>query len=792
MLIQLKSIQWKIVVWTGFAMLLAVAVIGTTAVIRLRSESIQAAKDQAAAVGKSQAGVFDAEIEVALDTARTLAQAFSSIKSENSALSRDQANAMLKKILKDNPQFLGIWTCWEPNAFDGQDAKYANTEGHDATGRFIPYWVHSSDQILYTPLLDYETQGIGDYYLLPKQSLQETIIDPYIYPIDGVDVLMTSVAVPIVVDGQFLGVAGIDFRLDFLQTIVDGSQIFGGKGSMALISYTGQFAAVSGAPEYIGKSLETMHTNWKDEIKIIQTGKADLIEEDGNIEVFQPILFGKSTTPWSVNINIPSSAITGHATQLMWQMIGMGIGLVLVALVSIWLASIQIARPIQKVTAAAQSLALGNLSHTLDIQQQDEVGQLSEAFMNLVKSLLRKTEIAESIARGDLSVQAQAASSEDRLGLAMVQMVTSLRAQVSHIASSASELSKASEQMTQAAGEAERATTQIAMTIQQIAKGAGMQSESTTRNAASAEQMSRSIDGVASGAHEQAEAVSKVAQITSQLGKSIQLVNNSAQASVNGSHEAAQVARGGTATVQQTMQQMNAIKEKVSQSTLKVREMGTRSEQIGSILEVIEDIASQTNLLALNAAIEAARAGDHGKGFAVVADEVRKLAERSSASTRDIAILVSGIQKIVTEAVTAMDESSDAVELGVRHADSAERSLADILKAADGVNQQASMALHAAQDMQKLADEMVQSTQAVRDVVVENTSSAQEMTKIAGEVTQAIENIASVSEENSAAIEEVSASTEEMSAQIEEVTASAQALEALALGLQKIVAQFTT
>ena len=446
---------------------------------------------------------------------------------------------------------------------------------------------------------------------------------------------------------------------------------------------------------------------------------------------------------------------------------------------------------------ATKLLSTGDLVRDLSEKEKDkvrlrkdEIGDIGKAVDGLINYMQEMGKAASAIAQNDLTAAVSPRSSKDELGNAFSRMITGLRKTLSELAENAKNLSMASGQLAQAAGQAGQATNQISTTVQQVAKGTQDQAQSVTRTAVSVEQMSRAINGVAKGAQEQSLAVTKVSNITLQMTDAIQQVAGNAAAVTRDSAGAAQAARKGSETVEQTLEGMQSIKAKVGVSAEKVQDMGRRSDEIGTIVETIEDIASQTNLLALNAAIEAARAGEHGKGFAVVADEVRKLAERSSHATKEIGGLIKGIQKTVNEAVKAMEEGSKEVEAGVKSANQAGAALSEILNAAEAVNKQATQAAEAAERMTSASNELVASVDSVSAVIEENTAATEEMAANSSEVTQAIESIASVSEENSAAIEQVSASTEEMSAQVEEVTASAQTLAEMAQRLQLVVAQF--
>jgi methyl-accepting chemotaxis protein len=469
----------------------------------------------------------------------------------------------------------------------------------------------------------------------------------------------------------------------------------------------------------------------------------------------------------------------------------------LVAGVALFIAN-SIAGPIMMVAEGAKRLSTGDAELAgMDWKKidkinarQDELGVTGRSFAALIEYFTEMAAAAQRIAAGDLTAEVQPRAEVDLLGNAFKQMTTNLHQLVGHVTDTANGVGAASEQLAAVSSQASQAAAQVATNIQQVAAGTAQQTEEATRASTIVEQVDRAIDGVARGAQEQAVAVGKSSEITEQISTAIEQVATNAQAGAEGAAQAAQAARTGTQTVEETIQSMNNIKAKVGLSVQKVQEMGLRSDQIGVIVETIDDIASQTNLLALNAAIEAARAGEHGKGFAVVADEVRKLAEKSTTATDEIATLIKGIQQTVAEAVAAMDEGAAKVEVGVTRANQAGESLVNILQASEAVNQQVEQIAAAAQQMTASAAGLMTAMDTVSAVVEENTASTEEMAASSGEVARAIEGVASVSEENNAATEEVSASTEEMNAQVEEVTASAQSLSAMAQELQAIVAQF--
>lgn len=150
-----------------------------------------------------------------ISTASALAGTFATMR-ELGITDRRLFDGILRETLAQNPQYLGVWSVWEPNALDGRDSDFANAPGHDGTGRYIPLW-NRAGGIHLEPNLGYDTPGLGDWYALPMKRRAETVIDPYEFPFAGQREFITSQVAPIFFRGVCVGVTGVDVALKDLE-----------------------------------------------------------------------------------------------------------------------------------------------------------------------------------------------------------------------------------------------------------------------------------------------------------------------------------------------------------------------------------------------------------------------------------------------------------------------------------------------------------------------------------------------------------------------------------------------
>jgi methyl-accepting chemotaxis protein len=218
-------------------------------------------------------------------------------------------------------------------------------------------------------------------------------------------------------------------------------------------------------------------------------------------------------------------------------------------------------------------------------------------------------------------------------------------------------------------------------------------------------------------------------------------IAHNCHSAANDSTLANSAAESGSKVVEETVNIMNRIADRVRDTALTVETLGTRSEQIGDIIGTIEDIADQTNLLALNAAIEAARAGEQGRGFAVVADEVRALAERTTRATREIGEMIKTIQSETKGAVAAMNEGVREVKLGTGEAARSGEALRHILEQIGCVTMQVNQIATAAEEQTATTHEITNNVAMITDVVQQTAQGAHETAAAAAQLSREAENL---------------------------------------------------
>ncbi|OAI40328.1 hypothetical protein AYO38_05995 [bacterium SCGC AG-212-C10] len=363
------------------------------------------------------------------------------------------------------------------------------------------------------------------------------------------------------------------------------------------------------------------------------------------------------------------------------------------------------------------------------------------------------------------------------------EMVRNVQSDAESILQSADALTGSSDQMASATG-------QIASAINEVTRSA-------VALASLSQDSAREIERVAAGSQQlaataQTSAASAIASRddAASIGERIVLVSTASADVARSADESRAAATKGQKAVGQAVDSMQSIAAAVERASATVDQLGEYGQQIGAIVKVIDEIAAQTNLLALNAAIEAARAGEQGRGFAVVAESVRGLAERSSASTKEIAALIAKVQAGTQEAVAAMGAGVRDVEQGREITSEAGRALESIIASVTHSSTQMQQIAADVQGLAAGAQRIVGSADALATMARESATGASEMAGGTSRVNDAILQVSATSEETSASAEQVSASTEELSAQSEELAATATQMSDMADRLNKATARF--
>ncbi|MBN2069977.1 MAG: methyl-accepting chemotaxis protein [Candidatus Krumholzibacteriota bacterium] len=352
-----------------------------------------------------------------------------------------------------------------------------------------------------------------------------------------------------------------------------------------------------------------------------------------------------------------------------------------------------------------------------------------------VRQLLEASRVLATNA-GDLTTKININSDGElgRLGATLNEMFSNISGIINIIRSTSDKVNFSAQSLSASTEQMNSITEETSMTVQKIAKSTDLQAQKVEDTIREIKNMERSVKQVA----------------------------NSAELAASAATNASETAIKGGESAEKAVQKINTIYDVTKESSVIIRHLGERSNQIGEIVDVITDIADQTNMLALNAAIEAARAGEAGRGFAVVADEVKKLAEGSAKAAEEIAVLIRKTQDDTQTAVQSIELGSKEVAEGKEV----------ITRTGESLN------------------EIVEVLKSSSDMARRISAATKELSRGMKNVISSIDEISSSAEKNASSTQETAASMEQMTSSMEDVASSAQKLSDMAIQLREHVGRF--
>ncbi|MFZ5862603.1 MAG: methyl-accepting chemotaxis protein [Nitrospirota bacterium] len=494
-------------------------------------------------------------------------------------------------------------------------------------------------------------------------------------------------------------------------------------------------------------------------VKAVQAseGFVEQVEKDGKtlLMVVEPVLFstgeamaggsGGKARIGTVVMALSPRELEKKLSSIMWWSVLITVLTVGAGMGVMWYFVRKNMAPIERMALVVTRVADGDFTQTIEVASRDEIGVLASGFNQMassLKAMIRKvqdaanavTSASEHIAGNSRKVTEGAniqSISTEKTSSSLVEMNASLR----EVGDGIEVLSSASEATSSSILQMSAAISEVAANTVDLTKSVEETSSAIIEMSASIKQVAGNVVLLSTASGETASAVT---EINASVKEVEQNAKQSASLAERVTREASEI---GMLSVTKTIASMEKISETVKKTTDVIHQLGQRSDQIGKILTVIDEVTKQTNLLALNAAILAAQAGEQGKGFAVVADEIKNLADRTSVSTKEIAQLIGAVQGESRDAVTAIQDGYVRVEEGMK------------------------MALEAGEALKKILESSTQSTNMARGIelaTIEQVKGIRQVTESMRQITQMVDQISRATQEQSKGSEQIREAAERM------------------------------
>ncbi|MBN1171792.1 MAG: methyl-accepting chemotaxis protein [Micromonosporaceae bacterium] len=641
------SVTWRITV-----MAVAAFTVSTGILVFLVSQDASGTAQRdavryAETLTRQEAGLVDRELSLAMQSAADLARMLETATAQG-MMSRAEVAETVKAVLRSHPEYVGSTAIWEPNAFDGKDAQFAGKPGHDATGRVLPYAYWSNGDVAVEAVTGYDDQGsAGDWYNVPKRTGKATIVNPYIYPVNGVDVLMTTVASPMIVNGRFVGVTTYDISLAALQESISKIKPFG-NGYAALVSQGGLLVAYPRAeklntapPENLQSLIERARSS--DEPQHRQ-GNDELSGADA-LQFATSITIASST--WTLITSSPMSRVLSDARAERNRLLLLAV-VVLIALAGLaYLLGNRIAAPLTAMAATLRRVQEGDLTPRFPATRDRETTTMAMALNTTLERIAQTV----SAIKSNAAVLTRSSGELLEYGGRIGQLASST-------AERSTTVSGAATQVSTHARDATRSVDDVSHAIRQAAASASTTAEVAVGATASASTANQIVQRLGVSSASIGDIVNTITTIASQTN--LLALNATIEAA-----RAGDVGKGFAVVAQE-------VKELASQTAQATGEI-TRTVQaiqddatdavaaIGQITSVIGQINNEQATMVSDMSDQVTMAGRIGTvvagaatGSATIASNIHDVAEAAAETTQG----VDQIMKLVGDLTTTADDLS--------------------------------------------------------------------------------------------------------------------------------------